>query len=547
MSTVLSLARKWRPQTFDDLVGQEFVVRAVTNALKARKLPQAFLFSGERGVGKTTVARILAKAINCERGPTAHPCQNCESCREITQGSSPDVLEIDGASHTSVDDIRTLREGIRYLPLKSRTRVYIIDEVHMLSQAAFNALLKTLEEPPPHVVFVFATTEDHKIPETILSRCQHFRFRSLNVSEITQELERISRAEAIPFQRATLNLLARAAGGSMRDGLSLLDQVRFLSDGLESEEDVALFLGMAGGLPEKRLLEAFLTGDVSGVVCESDAILSRGVDPRMSLRALGMKVRDLLLSRTLGFPLSDARFGWAPEEIPDIPPGSEPTPFLLEQALSVLLRGEDEIRRSSQSGVTFLLILCRIAHIRNVLPIPEILKRLGSPTPQTSADTGRNVHSSDVSGTGSKTGTRKVTESIPIPRDARLPKDWHTVISEWTDMPETLRDLLGQCSVSRPEENHYLLRAPNGFFEKRVMEFQAEIVGALSRSIGHSVRVSVTSGTGDASEEPPSLDAIVKNNPLVREALSLFGGDIIATRKGSFEEPSPPSQEKKSP
>ncbi len=546
MSTVLSLARKWRPQTFEDLVGQEFVVRAVTNALKARKLPQAFLFSGERGVGKTTVARILAKAINCEKGPTPNPCQECESCREITQGSAPDVCEIDGASHTSVDDVRTLREGIRYLPLKSRTRVYIIDEVHMLSQAAFNALLKTLEEPPPHVVFVFATTEDHKIPDTILSRCQHFRFRSLNVAEITQELEKISREEGIPFQRSTLNLLARAAGGSMRDGLSLLDQVRFLSDGLRSEEDIALFLGTAGGLPEKRLLEALLTGNLEQVVKETDAILSRGVDPRMSLRSLGMKVRDLLLSKTLDCPLGNPRFGWAPEEIPDIPPQSEPTPFLLEQALSVLLRGEDEIRRSSQAGVTFLLILCRIAHIRNVLPIPEILKRLESAEPHSPKPPAQNLSAPSSSRETQKSGTEKGSSNPPS-RDIRLSKNWRSVIAEWSDMPGTLRDLLDQCDVSRTEEDHYILRAPNGFFEKRILESHPDIVRALSRSLGHTVRISVMSGTPDPSDESQSMDSLVKNDPLVREALSLFGGQIIATRKGSFEEPSIPPQEKQTP
>ncbi|MHB1605256.1 MAG: DNA polymerase III subunit gamma/tau [Leptospirales bacterium] len=347
MSTVLSLARKWRPQTFKDLVGQEFVVRAIASALKSRKLPQAFLFSGERGVGKTTVARILAKAINCGQGPTLEPCQVCDSCREISQGSSPDVLEIDGASHTSVDDVRSLRDGIRYLPFKSRTRIYIIDEVHMLSQAAFNALLKTLEEPPAHVVFVFATTEDHKIPDTILSRCQHFRFRSLSVAEITGKLEEIAKQEALPFQRAILNLIARSAGGSLRDALSLLDQIRFLADGPQTVEDVALFLGMAGGLPEKRLLQSLLSGDLKEVIIQSDQILSIGIDPKATLQSLSSKIRDMLIAQTMGYPLTHPRFAWDAEEVPELPDDRQPSLFFLEQALSLLLQGDIEIRRST--------------------------------------------------------------------------------------------------------------------------------------------------------------------------------------------------------
>src|SRR5450432_174357 len=221
----LVLARKYRPQRFDELIGQEHVARTLTNAIAADRVHHAFLFTGARGVGKTSAARILAKALSCQQGPTADPCGVCEACQEIAAGRSVDVIEIDGASNTGVDDVRTLREGTRYMPAKGRIKIYIIDEVHMLSTSAFNALLKTLEEPPPHVVFIFATTEAHKIPSTILSRCQRYDFKLIPTVRLTSHLEGILTAERISFTPDGLLLLARQAAGSVRDGLSLLDQV----------------------------------------------------------------------------------------------------------------------------------------------------------------------------------------------------------------------------------------------------------------------------------------------------------------------------------
>ncbi len=221
----LVLARKYRPQRFEDLVGQEHVARTLCNAIALQRVHHAFLFTGARGVGKTSAARILAKALCCALGPTATPCGTCEFCREIVGGQSVDVLEIDGASNTGVDDVRTLRESVRYAPAKGKSKVYIIDEVHMLSTSAFNALLKTLEEPPPHVVFIFATTEVHKIPSTIMSRCQRYDFKLVPTARLTDHLSQVLTQEGIAFERDGLRLLARQAAGSVRDGLSLLDQV----------------------------------------------------------------------------------------------------------------------------------------------------------------------------------------------------------------------------------------------------------------------------------------------------------------------------------
>src|SRR5574342_665553 len=204
-------ARKYRLGTFDDVIGQPHVVQTLVNSVTTNRIAQAYLFSGTRGVGKTTVARILAKALNCEQGPTAHPCNTCANCQEITQGHSIDVIEIDGASNTSVDHVREIRENVKFTPFRGQYRVYIIDEVHMLSNSAFNALLKTLEEPPPHVVFIFATTEIHKIPATILSRCQHYNFRRIARTEIIDRLRHVANQDQLWIEERSFKALARAS------------------------------------------------------------------------------------------------------------------------------------------------------------------------------------------------------------------------------------------------------------------------------------------------------------------------------------------------
>ena len=219
----LVLARKWRPQSFEDVSGQEHITRTLRNAIAAKRIAHAYLFTGVRGVGKTTAARILAKALNCELGPTAMPCNECSQCKEITQGSSVDVIEIDGASNRGIEEIRTLRENVKYTPARGRYKVYIIDEVHQLTEAAFNALLKTLEEPPAHIVFVLATTDPRDIPPTVLSRVQRFDFRPIAPDALRASLEHILNKEQIPFEPAALPVIVRAAEGSLRDALSLLD------------------------------------------------------------------------------------------------------------------------------------------------------------------------------------------------------------------------------------------------------------------------------------------------------------------------------------
>ena len=256
----LAIARKYRPATFDEIVGQEHVTRTLRNAIARDRVHHAFLFTGARGVGKTTAARALAKSLNCAEGPTAQPCGSCTSCTEVSQGSSPDLIEIDGASNNSVDDIRDLRDTVQYAPTGGRYKVYLIDEVHMLSKGAFNALLKTLEEPPSHVVFVFATTEPHRIPDTILSRVQRFDFKRIAAGAVAERLRSIAEREGATLSDHALRLIARAGEGSMRDAQSLLDQVLSFSGSEVSDAEVAETLGLI----DTRLVHDMLAGMLEG-------------------------------------------------------------------------------------------------------------------------------------------------------------------------------------------------------------------------------------------------------------------------------------------
>ena len=370
----LVLARKWRPKTFDDLSGQEPITRILTNAVTQGKISHAYIFSGPRGVGKTSTARILAKALNCKEGPTANPCGVCESCIGITEGSSVDVIEIDGASNNSVDDVRDLRERVKYAPSGGKYKVYIIDEVHMLSGSAFNALLKTLEEPPSHVIFVLATTEMKKIPATVLSRCQHMPFRRISSGVIKTRLKHIADTEGINISSPALGIIARAADGSMRDSLTILDQVSSFTDKI-SEEQVQNLLGMTDfGMLAKASM-AVITGNRVDLLEIIDSLADQGADLRSFAKELAQFFRDLLIASVVKQPadvldMSDEELA-AIETV--VAASSEDQITLL---LSEVMKAEADVRNSSLPRMALEMALIRASFLSSLTPVKEIIANL---------------------------------------------------------------------------------------------------------------------------------------------------------------------------
>jgi len=371
----LVLARKWRPQTFSEVVGQEHVTRTLCNSITSGRVAHAFLFTGPRGVGKTTTARLLAKALNCEKGPTSQPCNACSNCLEITTGASLDVLEIDGASHTGVDNIRDLTEGVQYRPVKSRFRVIIIDEVHMLSNAAFNALLKTLEEPPPHVKFIFATTESHKILPTILSRCQRYDFKRIPLRELMQRLNEIVVQEKLVADEVGLALIAREADGGLRDAQSLLDQVIAWSDGKITEQAVKEALGVADRQALFRVVDAVLARDPAQALRLAGDLYQYGYDPRRLSRDLLEHFRHLVAAKVSQDPILLA-------DLPDhevsivLRQAETCTVEDLQRNFSLLLRADEEISKTVYTQLVVEMTLVKIASQPPILPIEEALSRL---------------------------------------------------------------------------------------------------------------------------------------------------------------------------
>jgi len=296
----LALYRVWRPQRFQEVVGQEQTVAALQNSVREGRLTHAYLFAGPRGTGKTSMAKILAKAVNCENQQDGEPCNSCRTCQDINNGNFMDVIEIDAASNRGIDEIRDLREKVRILPAQGKKKVYIIDEVHMLTTEAFNALLKTLEEPPESVIFILATTELHKIPSTILSRCQKYNFRRLTLPQINARLQDVARSDGIEFEEEALALISRRANGGMRDALGMLDQLYAYQEGRISRADVLEVLGLVDDLFVAQLLEAVIADDAAAIVTMLTTALNQGKEAGQLARETALYLRDLLLFKTVG-------------------------------------------------------------------------------------------------------------------------------------------------------------------------------------------------------------------------------------------------------
>ena len=369
----LVLARKYRPQTFAEVVGQEHVTRTLANAFAQGRVHHAFLFCGPRGVGKTTLARILGRALNCEKGPTAEPCGTCQPCTTISAGNAVDYIEMDGASNRGIDAIRDLTEAVRYQPAALRKKVYVIDEVHMLTTEAFNALLKTLEEPPPHVTFVLATTEPHKVPVTILSRCQRYDFKLVPGSRLTGHLQSIFDREGLQVEPGALEVLVRESGGSVRDALSLSDQViSYVGAQAIGEAQVAEVLGVADRALTRTLVESVASGDAAAALDAVESAVGRGLDETQLTRALTRALHDIAVAQA-GLAPAGASDGER-TELERLARAIEPSRVRL--MCDRMLRACIDLAESPEPRIVLDLALIDLAAVEPLPPISRLLDRL---------------------------------------------------------------------------------------------------------------------------------------------------------------------------
>jgi DNA polymerase III subunit gamma/tau len=420
VSSYRVIARKWRPQKFDDVVGQQAVTRTLRNAIASGRLAQAFVFAGPRGVGKTTSARILARALNCVNGPTADPCGVCDACVEIAEGRDIDVLEIDAATHTQVDNVReVIISGLAIVPVRNRYKIFIIDEVHQLSNSSFNALLKSIEEPPPHVVFMMATTELDKIPETVLSRSQVYEFRTISTKTIAAQLRKIVDAEGINVADESLQLIARDAEGSMRDAQSKLDQVIAFTGTTITPDDVATVLGLVGRDLLLDAVQAVADEDASAAFALAARAVELGYDLRSVCRELSRVVRDLLVLSVDPSRINDAEIAGESERDRLKTLAGRFSREDLLRAFDVLTKAETEIRSAAQPRYHLEMALLRWIYVRKLTPIEDLI----SGTPPTAASPQRGVAPTRTAPAGAGRAGVPAESRGDAPRDASVRRD----------------------------------------------------------------------------------------------------------------------------
>ncbi len=558
----LVFARKWRPLTFDNVVGQNHITSTLKRAIEKNRVAHAYLFTGTRGVGKTTTARILARALNCDSGPTPDPCGTCESCKNIINGSSFDVLEIDGASNSGVDDIRELRENISYTSMGGKYRIFVIDEVHMLSKSAFNALLKTLEEPPKNVIFIFATTEPQKIPETIHSRCQRYDFRRIATEQIVAQLEKICNEEQIAFEKSGLDLIGRRADGSMRDALSLLDQVYSFCQDSITEKEVRSVLGIVETELYSSILEAVAEKASLPVLDAVEDILNRGFDLLEFLVGFQEYLRTLLFVRLPGV-IENQRIALSLDTLKqqtDYASRFSETDLL--RMIEIIRRAESELRWSSFPRFLIETTLLKLVFMDSTVSVEQILTSLKKGTIPQNTRGASGVDFSD----GKKKSDDSPVDRTPVPEHTvSIPREVDTnsfsteqeqsepvdLAARWPAFIERLMEdwpnvgtFLSMAYIAESTDHSIDLRFEKQFgfqFSEITKKNNREIIEKMLVAFaGKHIDIHITiekqeAGKKDTSKKaieekehiPPSLEDDIVNEPIIQNVIEIFDGEVL--------------------
>ncbi len=496
-----ALARKYRPQSFRDIVGQETVVRTLQNAIEQNRIHHAWLFSGVRGVGKTTAARILAKALNCVKGPTAEPCNECSNCREITEGIDLDVREIDAATYTGVDNVRELRDVTQFQPARDRFRIFIIDEAHMLSTGAWNALLKLIEEPPPHVIFMFATTEINKVPQTILSRVQKEMLRKITLDELIGRLKQIAASESIQIDRGALEIIARRGEGSVRDALSLLDQIIAFSGRTVTAADVATILGLSDITFFARVVGLIAEGDHAGILAAIQEVGDSGRDFKMLYRDLLNFVRNLLL---LAGGANEAMLAATPEDLAIIRDAAQKFSYTdLLRIANLLLRDDETVNKAEHQRLAVEIALLKAATFPRLKAVEEVL-----------------------SGASPQPATRNPQPAARSPQSATL----DAFVAHVRKTSQLLAGYLSSAKSSRREADRLVFTFDAPISADAVNDAKETLEPIAAEVFGAPVKIEATleeSASAAAAEKGPTL----RDDPVVRAFQKHLGADIVETRR----------------